>query len=284
MKLLEGQTVFITGGARGQGRAHAIESARHGANVAIFDCVDQLDSVVYPGSTADDLAQTAKAVEALGSQVISIVGDVRSQHDLDTAISSVLDRFGTIDSLIANAGIWAMGSFWELSEDNWQQMLDVCLTGVWRSTKAVAPQMIERQKGSIVIISSVDGLEAGGAYAHYTAAKHGVLGLMKSVALELGPHGVRCNAIVPGAVDTPMLDNQPGYDAISGRPGGTRDDLVEGGHRFTVLHKTHLLEPEQIANTAVYLNSPLAQKVTGAVIPVDAGHMLLSGYNHNPVR
>jgi SDR family mycofactocin-dependent oxidoreductase len=284
MRLLDGHTVFITGAARGQGRAHAIASAQQGANVVLFDSVQQISSVGYPMAAPDDLNRTLEEVEALGAKAFSFVGDVRSEVALNQAVDDAIELFGAVDSLIANAGIWTCGSFWELSDDSWQDMLDVCLTGVWRSAKAVAPHMIERQRGSIVITSSVDGLEAGGAYAHYTAAKHGVLGLMKSIALELGPHGVRCNAIVPGAVDTPMLDNQPGYDAISGGSGGTRADLIEGGHRFTVLKQTNLLEPTDIANTALFLNSSLAQRITGAIVPVDAGHMLLSGYNHNPVR
>jgi SDR family mycofactocin-dependent oxidoreductase len=284
MGLLEGQVVFITGGARGQGRAHAIASANEGADVVLFDRIDDVDTVGYPLATKDDLQQTGKEVEALGRRALAVVGDVRSQRDLDDAVAGALSEFGKIDSVVANAGIWAMGPFWELTEQQWDDMIGICLSGVWRTAKAVAPHMIERQSGSMVMISSVDGLEPGGVYAHYTSAKHGVLGLMKAVAFELAPHGVRCNAICPGAVDTPMLNNQPGYDLISGHPGGTRDDLVEGGHRFNVLKSTALLDPMNIADAAVYLNSGLAARVTGVTMPVDAGHMLLAGYNHNPVR
>jgi SDR family mycofactocin-dependent oxidoreductase len=284
MGLLEGKVVFVTGGARGQGRAHAMASAREGADVVLFDRIADIDTVGYPLATANDLQQSVKEVEALGRRAISVTGDVRSQAALDEAVTAALDEFGRIDAVVANAGIWAMEAFWELSEQQWDDMVDICLSGVWKTAKAVAPHMIERQSGSIVMISSVDGLEPGGVYAHYTAAKHGVLGLMKAVAFELAPHGIRCNAICPGAVDTPMLNNQPGYDLISGHPGGTRDDLIEGGHRFNVLKGTALLDPMNIADTAVYLNSALAARVTGVTMPVDAGHMLLAGYNHNPVR
>lgn len=284
MGLLDGKVVFITGGARGQGRAHAVASAREGADVALLDRAQDIDTVGYPLGTADDLEETASLVEEFGRRALRFAGDVRSQSDLDSAVAATITEFGKIDALIANAGIWATGPFWELSDEQWSDMIGVCLTGVWRSAKAVAPHMIERQSGSIVMTSSVDGLEPGGIYAHYTAAKHGVIGLMKSVALELAPHGPRCNSVNPGAVDTPMLDNQPGYDLISGHPGGTRDDLVEGGHRFNVLRGTALLDPMEIANTTVYLNSNLAAKVTGTTVLVDAGHMLLTGYNHSPVR
>jgi SDR family mycofactocin-dependent oxidoreductase len=284
MGLLDGKVVFITGGARGQGRAHAVASAREGANVALLDVAHDIDTVGYPLGTADELAHTVALVEREGRRALGFTGDVRSQTDLDSAVATTISTFGKIDAMVANAGIWATGSFWELSDDQWSDMIGVCLTGVWRSAKAVAPHMIERQSGSIVMTSSVDGLEPGGIYSHYTAAKHGVIGLMKSVALELAPHGARCNSVNPGAVDTPMLDNQPGYDLISGHPNGSRDDLVEGGHRFNVLKGTALLDPMEIANTAVYLNSDLASKVTGATMLVDAGHMLLTGYNHDPIR
>lgn len=120
-------------------------------------------------------------------------------------------------------------------------------------------------------------------YVHYTAARHGVLGLMKNMAVELAPHGVRCNAIAPGAVDTKMLDNQPAYDMISGHPGGTREDLIQGARHYHPFRGVSLLDPGDIANTAVYLNSDLASRVTGHTVTVDAGHTLLKGYNHNPV-
>ncbi|EHI42810.1 short-chain dehydrogenase/reductase SDR, partial [Rhodococcus opacus PD630] len=183
MGLLDGQVVFITGGARGQGRAHAIASAREGADVVLFDRAEDIDTVGYPLATADDLQQSVKEVEAIGRRALSFVGDVRSQTALDEAVAGALSEFGKIDALIANAGIWATGQFWELTDEQWDDMVGTCLTGVWRSIKAVAPQLIERQQGSIVITASVDALEPGGVYAHYTAAKHGVVGLMKSVAL-----------------------------------------------------------------------------------------------------
>jgi NAD(P)-dependent dehydrogenase (short-subunit alcohol dehydrogenase family) len=162
-------------------------------------------------------------------------------------------------------------------------MIGVNLSGVWRCAKAVAPHMMERQTGSIVITASANGLEPGLNYAHYCASKHGVLGLMKNIALELAPHGIRCNAICPGAIDTPMVNQPAVYDMFAGREGGTRAELLAGGHYFSALKGVGFLEPQAIADAALYLNSALASAVTGIVLPVDAGHLLLTGMNPAPV-
>jgi NAD(P)-dependent dehydrogenase (short-subunit alcohol dehydrogenase family) len=235
-------------------------------------------------ATADDLAETVRQVEALDRRALAVTADVRDQGQLDEAVSRGIAEFGKIDILIANAGIWTQGPFWELSEQSWDEMIGVNLTGVWKSAKAVAPHMIERQSGSIVITSSVNGLEPGMNYAHYVAAKHGVIGLMKNIALELAPHGVRCNSINPGAIKTPMTDHQGAWDMFAGHEGGTEADLIEGGYHFHALKGRTFLSPQVIADTALYLNSDLAAAVTGVTIPVDAGHMLLTGVNPAPVR
>ncbi|MET4165827.1 MULTISPECIES: mycofactocin-coupled SDR family oxidoreductase [Gordonia] len=284
MGLLDGKTVLITGGARGQGRAHALTSAREGADVILLDITRQLDSVEYPLATADDMTETVRQVEALDRRALTFDADVRDQTQLDDAVAAGITEFGKIDVLIANAGIWTRAPFWEMSEQMWSDMMDVNLTGVWRSAKAVAPHMIERQSGSIVITSSVNGLEPGMNYAHYVATKHGVIGLMKNIALELAPHGIRCNSINPGAIRTPMTDQQGAWDMFAGHEGGTPDDLIEGGYHFHALKGHSFMPPEVIANTALYLNSDLAASVTGVTIPVDAGHLLLTGVNQEPVR
>ena len=284
MGLLDGKVALITGGARGQGRAHALTSAREGADVVLVDIADQLETVPYAMATADDLAESVRQVEALDRRALAVTADVRDQGQLDEAVSRGIAEFGKIDILIANAGIWTQGPFWELSEQSWDEMIGVNLTGVWKSAKAVAPHMIERQSGSIVITSSVNGLEPGMNYAHYVAAKHGVIGLMKNIALELAPHGVRCNSINPGAIKTPMTDHQGAWDMFAGHEGGTEADLIEGGYHFHALKGRTFLSPQVIADTALYLNSDLAAAVTGVTIPVDAGHMLLTGVNPAPVR
>jgi SDR family mycofactocin-dependent oxidoreductase len=282
--LLEDQVVLVTGGARGQGRAHALRSAAEGARVIILDIGVGIPGLPYQTATPDDARQTRMLVEEGGGQALLIEADVRSQSDLDSAVASGLSHFGRIDSLIANAGIWSFFSITELNEERWSEMIDINLGGAFRSMKAVTPHMQERKSGSLVFISSVNGLEPAVNYTHYTSSKHGVIGLMTSAALELARDGIRANAICPGAIDTPMNDNQAAYDMMAGHPGGTREDRWQGGFHYGALRGRSFLDPSAVADAAVFLNSGLARHVTGATIPVDAGHLVLQGINMDPVR
>ena len=279
MGMLDGKVAFVTGGARGQGRAHAVTCAREGADVIIVDVIDQLPTVAYKLATKDDLEETVRLVESHDRRAIAVKADVRIQGQLDAAVAAGLAELGKIDILIANAGIWTLGSFWELTDEQWEEMIGVNLTGVWKSAKAVAPHMIAHGSGSIVITASVNALEAGQYTAHYVAAKHGLIGLMRNIALELAPYGIRCNAVCPGAVKTPMTNHQAAWDMFAGHPGGSEDDMTEAGHHYTLLAGASWLDPQDVANAALYLNSGLAAKVTGATLPVDAGHLTLSGFN-----
>jgi len=284
MGLLDGKVVLITGGARGQGRAHAVVSAKEGADVAVVDIADQVGSVNYKMALTSDLDETVRQVEAVGRRALSRVADVRDQGQLDDAVAATIQAFGKIDILIANAGIWTQGPFWELTEEQWADMIDVNLSGVWRAAKAVAPHMIANTSGSIVVISSVNGLEPGLNFSHYASAKHGAIGLMKNIALELAPFGVRCNAISPGAILTPMTDHQEAWDMFAGHPGGTEEEMIAGGRHYGALKGTTFLPPEVIANAALFLNSAMGATITGVTLPVDAGHLLLTGMNMAPVE
>lgn len=283
MGMLEGKVALITGGSRGQGREHALASAREGADIIIIDTTSPVSTIPYPLAQQEDLDETVRLVEAMDRRIIAINGDVRSQEQLDAAVATGIAEFGGIDILIANAGVWALGKFWELTEEEWDDMIGINLTGVWKSVKAVTPHMIDRKAGSIVITASVNGLEPGLNFGHYVAAKHGVIGLMKNIALELAPYGIRCNAISPGAIKTPMTNQPSAWDLFAGHPGGTEADLESGGHYFTALAERSFLNPASIANAGLYLNSALASDVTGVVLPVDAGHLILAGVNQNPV-
>jgi SDR family mycofactocin-dependent oxidoreductase len=281
---LAGRVAFITGAARGQGREHAIALARAGADVVCLDVPDGIASLPYPPGTAEDLAETVAAVEALDRRAIAVHGDVRRQEDLDRAVERAVGDLGGLDIVVANAGIWALAPAWEITEQQWAEMVDVVLSGPWRTVKAAAPHLLARGSGSVVLTSSVNGLEAGPNYAHYTAAKHGVIGLMRSLAVEMAPYGVRCNAICPGFVDTRMNDWQGCYDMMAGHPGGTPQDRVESSRNWSALAGRAMLRPQSMSAAVVFLASDDAADITGVALPVDGGHMVLPGHNTAPVR
>jgi SDR family mycofactocin-dependent oxidoreductase len=286
MGLLDGKVALITGGSRGQGRAHAVTCAREGADVVIIDTLDQIASVEYPMAQQADIDETVRQVEALDRRIVAVVGDVRKQADLDAAVARGIAELGKIDILIANAGIFSLAPAHVLTEEQWDDMIAVNLTGVWKSAKAVLPHMMEQGGGSIVITSSINGIEPGANYVHYCAAKFGVVGVMKTLALEYARHGIRVNSVHPGAILTPMTSWQGAWDMMSGKPAGegTEEDMLDAGYSFHALKGNGFLSPQRIADTALYLNSDLASSVTGVTIPVDAGHLLMPGYNADPVR
>jgi NAD(P)-dependent dehydrogenase (short-subunit alcohol dehydrogenase family) len=226
---MAGMIALITGAARGQGRSQALTLAREGADILALDCPPAIDTIPYELARPEDLKETVSLVEGLGRRIIALEGDVRRQADIDALVERGIAEFGHIDVCVANAGVWSLGDFWEFSEEEWDAVVDISLNGVWRTVKAVTPHMIERERGSIVLISSVSAIEGGDRLAHYTAAKHGVLALMKSVALELGPrYGIRCNAVLPGTIDTDIIKWQGALDFMAGVP---RLRRIGGHHR-----------------------------------------------------
>jgi SDR family mycofactocin-dependent oxidoreductase len=280
--MLDGKTAFITGAGRSQGRAHALRLAREGASIVAVDISQDIETVPYRLATDDDLAQTAKLVEAAGGKIVTARADVRSQADLDAAVALGTERFGAIDICVANAGILSLALIWEMSEEMWQDMIDVNLTGVWHTTKAVLPYMIERRTGSIIITSSINAFEASAELGHYTSAKHGLVGLCRTIALEAAPYGVRCNTVCPGSTDTGMINWQGMYDRFAGHDAGTHEDLRKGGARYHALAPTDVLDPDDISRAVLYLASDLSNVITGVILPVDRGHLLLPKINMDP--
>jgi len=216
-------------------------------------------------------------VEALGRKCLAIAADVRSTEDLDAAVKSALKTFGKIDILVANAGIHSMNLLHEITDQQWQEMIDTNLTGTWKTLRAVTPHLIDRKTGVVVLISSINGLEGGPRYGHYTASKHGIIGLMRTAALELGPLGIRVNALCPGVIDTPMTNYQGLYDMMKGGPGGTRDDFEAGATHYGVLAGQGALPPQVIADALEWLVSDRAYAVAGQAIPIDSGHLIVPG-------
>lgn len=197
MGTMNGRVAFITGAARGQGRAHALKLASEGAAIVATDVVSEVEGIPYPLSTKADLDETVAAVIAANGRAISAIADVRSQEELDSAVAHGIDEFGHIDICVANAGVVSMEPFWTMSERTWGMINDINLAGCWRTAKAVASHMIERRSGVMVMTSSANGIEPAGGIAHSVAAKHALLGLAKNIALELAEYGIRCNSISP---------------------------------------------------------------------------------------
>jgi SDR family mycofactocin-dependent oxidoreductase len=274
MNRVEGKVALITGAARGQGRSHAVGLAEEGADIIALDICRNVATVPYSGATEDDLAQTVKLVEETGQRIHPIVADVRNLKALQAGVRSGVKAFGGINILIANAGISTVGSSLELDEDTWQTMLDVNLTGVWKTVKAVAPPMIERGRGgSIIVISSLAGLIAYPNVAHYAAAKHGVTGLMRSLAVELAPRDIRVNSVHPGTVDTAMVANRHFFQSLTGVEGATRDQAAEIMTGMNAL-RVPWLEERDVTQAIIYLASEESRYVTGTTIVIDAGAML----------
>jgi SDR family mycofactocin-dependent oxidoreductase len=275
--ILDGKVAFVTGAARAQGRAHAETLARNGADVIICDVGHDDAALRYGLGSEAELKETAALVEGHGRRVVSMLADVRSQEQVDAVVAAGVEQFGRIDILIANAGVFHFAPVWEITEEQWATVTDTNLGGVWRSAKAVIPHMIRGGGGSIVMISSVNGLEPADHYAHYAASKYGVIGLMGSVALEGAPHRIRCNAICPGFVKSGMTTFQDQLDKYAGHPGGTEADLEHAGRSFHPTAGLTWLEPQRIADAALWLVSPGSETVTGVALPVDAGHLLVAG-------
>ncbi len=269
---LENKVALITGAARGIGRAQAVRFAQEGANVVALDVCGPVDTVVIPHSTPADLDQTAALVTASGARVYAEIVDVRDLSAVQAATGRGVDQFGGLDIVCATAGITSRGMAVELDESAWWTMLDVNLTGVWHTCRASAPHLIERGAGAMILTNSITGLRGLVGVAHYTAAKHGVVGLMRSLAHELAPHNVRVNCVHPTNVDTPMIHN----DAVSSafrpdldRP-PTRAEFAEAAARMNML-AVPWIDPIDVANAALFLASDEARYITAITLPVDAG-------------
>ncbi len=269
MGRVDGKVALITGAARGQGRAHAVRLAEEGADIVALDIAGQIEGVPTALGTMEELEETGALVEKVGQEALVRRADVRDQAALDAVVADAIDRFGHIDIVAANAGIWLTGSALELTEDHWRQILDVDLVGVWRTVKAAAPSMIAAGRGgSVVVTSSAAGLKGYGWMAAYVSAKHGLVGLTRTLANELGPHGIRVNSVHPGSVATPMILGV-------GVAGITDDDGSSGTNENNNSPLgVRMLDPVDVSNAVLWLASDEARYITGVALPVDAGILL----------
>lgn len=260
----DGKVAFVTGAARGQGRSHALRYAENGADVVVTDLSETADESTYELSGAEEMERTVELVEERGQEALGIPMDVAKEAEVERAVERALDRFGRIDLLANNAGVAPVSGLLDLDEDTWDFTLDVDLKGTWLCAKHVGRHMAERDGGGrIVNTSSTAGLVASPGLGHYTAAKHGVLGLTKTLAVELAPHDVTVNAVCPTAVDTDMTGGI--VDTIDEELAA----LAEQSGADNLLGD--IVQPEDVSAAVMWLSSDDARFVTGIGLPVAAG-------------
>ena len=271
MGRVEGKVAFITGAARGQGRSHAIRLAEEGADIIAVDICRQIDTVQYSMATPDDLSETAKQVEALDRRIVASEADVRDYDAVKAAVDDGVAQLGRLDIVAANAGIAGFGTADQLSEQEWRDIIDTNLTGVWHTCKAAIPHMRSNGGGSIIITSSTAGLKGMANLAHYASAKHGLVGLMRTLALELAPEMIRVNSVHPTSVDTDMIHNKTTYELFA--PDIENPTREQIGERFAALNALPIewVDARDISNAVLWLASDEARYVTGVTLPVDAG-------------
>ncbi|MFC9978367.1 mycofactocin-coupled SDR family oxidoreductase [Gordonia sp. NPDC127522] len=273
MGRVSGKVAFITGAARGQGRSHALRLAAEGAKIVAADLCAQDDGIPYEMSSQSDLDETVRLVQEQGGEILARVADVRDTGQLDDVVRDGVEEFGKIDIVVANAGIVSFSPLVDMDDFMWQQMIDVNLTGVYKTARAGIKQMIKSGNGgSVVLTGSVFGLKGGTTIGHYVAAKHGVIGLAKAFANELGEHRIRVNAVLPTNVGTPMILNtatmrmwRPDLESP------TEADVLEPMSAVHVFDKLPWVDCEDISNAVLYLASDEARYVTGTSLAVDAG-------------
>lgn len=269
MNRFEGKSVLVTGAARGQGRSHAVAFAREGADIAISDLCAEIDSVPYSLSSSDDLAETQAQCESAGAKVVSAQVDVRDYAQLDAFVGRAVDELGKVDVAVANAGVFGFGKTDELSDDQFRDMLDVNLIGVWHTMKAVIPHMERRKFGRIIATGSAASFIVHQNLAHYCAAKHGVIGLAKTVALEQAPNGITVNVVCPSSVGTDMIRNPAIFGLMS--PDDPSEEAVKAVHMSMNPIPIPWVAPEEISAAVMYLASEEARNITGSEIKVDMG-------------
>lgn len=277
MGQLDGKVAFVTGAARGQGRSHAIRLAQEGADIIAVDICKQIESVGYPLSSPDDLAETVRQVEALDRRIVAHEADVRDGAAIKGALDDGVAQLGRLDIVCANAGIATYGPVEEMSDETWHDTIDVNLSGVFKTVRAAIPHLKQNENGgAIVLTSSAAGLMAIANAAHYVSAKHGLVGLMKALAIELAPFGIRVNSIHPTAVNTDMIHNRATYDMFRPdlEPGTATTDDVGAAFQEMNLLPVNWVEPVDISNAILWLVSDAARYVTGVQLPIDAGAVI----------
>ncbi len=272
---LEGRVAFVTGAARGQGRAHAVRLANEGADIIAIDVCGPVPSITYPLASPEELDETVRGVEAAGRKILARHVDIRDGEALRQVVADGMEQFARLDVLVANAGVLGWGRLWELSEEQWDAVIDVNLSGTWRTIRAAVPAMIEAGNGgSIIIVSSAAGLKATPGNGHYAASKHGLVALTNSLALEAGEFGIRVNSIHPYSIDTPMIEREVMMRMFKEHPSFLHSFAPmpfhphdAGGRR----HRNEFMAPEEVSDVVAWLAGDGSATLSGVQIPVDRG-------------
>lgn len=276
MGRVDGKVALITGAARGQGREHALTLAREGAAIVAVDIDSDIESIEYPLAVEADLRETEQLVEAIGGQIVARCADVRDDDQLMAAVESGLREFGKIDVVCANAGVCNFAHTWEMTDAQWQNVIDVNLTGAWRTLRATIPPMIKNgEGGSVMITSSAVAHQAVPGMASYTASKNAVIGLSRALAREVGQYAIRVNTVHPATVRTPIWEND--FTARALNPGrdfdtpAERAEVLDEVMAGAMLLPITALESIDLSNAILYLASDESRYVTGTEFRVDGG-------------
>jgi SDR family mycofactocin-dependent oxidoreductase len=270
-----GKVAFITGAARSQGRSHAIRLAQEGADIIAVDLAGPVGSVTaYPGATEADLAETVKEVEALDRRIIAVKADVRDSAALAAAVDDGVAQLGKLDIVCANAGIYQTHPALELADAAWQETIDINLTGVWNTVKVSLPHLVAGGGGSIILTSSVAGLKGIANSVHYNAAKHGVVGIMRTIGNEFAKQGIRVNSVHPTGVNTIMIQNKEVWGLFDPANPSPTQESAEAAFKSLNALDIAWVEPVDISNAILFLASDEARYITGVTLPVDAGAMI----------
>jgi SDR family mycofactocin-dependent oxidoreductase len=272
---IEGKVAFITGAARGQGRSHAVRLAEEGADIIAVDMCGEVGRTAkfYPPATPENLAETVRLVETLGRRIVSYQADVRDYQSLKAGLDDAVAQLGRLDIVAANAGIFQFGQpVQDIDIDDWSDVLDVNTTGVFHTCKAAIPHMVAGQRGGTIVITSSDaGVKGFADFGHYVTSKHAVIGLMRSMTMELAPHSIRVNVIAPTNCNTDMIQNDAVYRLF--RPdleNPTYDEFAEASSTLLALPEPWV-EPIDVSNALLFLASDEGRFVTGVTFPVDGG-------------
>lgn len=271
-----GKVAFITGAARGQGRSHALRLAEEGADIIAVDICESLPGMerYYPGATPEDLAETVRQVEALDRRIVAAQADVRDYAALKSALDAGVAELGHVDIVSANAGVFAFGDkTQDVTDEEWDLVNDINAKGVWHTAKAVIPHLIAQGTGgSIILTSSTAGLKGTPNVAPYTASKHAVVGLMRTLALELGQYSIRVNSVHPTGVATQMIQNEATYRLFLPDVEHPTKEQAEPVFTSTNALPIPWVEPIDISNAVLFLASDEARYITGLELKVDAGY------------